>query len=198
MAGLLIKRGLTMAEGKLFYVVGPSGSGKDSLMSYARQRLATNPCVVFAHRYITRPANAGGENHVALSEDEFTTRVQSRLFAMHWESHGCRYGIGSEINMWLAKSYNVVMNGSREHLPYARISYPKLTPVWIEVAPEVLAQRLRVRGRENEAEIRERLIRAAVYRATPGDTIIRNDGELQDAGEKLVQLIAPKIGEKCD
>ncbi len=187
-----------MAEGKLFYVIGPSGSGKDSLMSYARQRLATNPCVVFAHRYITRPANAGGENHVALSEDEFTARVQSSLFAMHWESHGCHYGIGSEINMWLDKGYNVVMNGSREHLPYAQKSHHKLTPVWIEVSPEVLAQRLRARGREDEEDIRERLMRAAMYRATPDGITIGNDGKLEDAGEKLVQLIAPKIGEKCD
>lgn len=185
-----------MAEGKLFYVIGPSGSGKDSLMSYARKKLATNPCVVFAHRYITRPANAGGENHVALSEEEFTSRVQSNLFAMHWESHGCRYGIGSEINMWLAKGYNVVMNGSREHLPYAQKNYPKLIAVWIEVAQEVLAQRLRARGRENEDDISERLMRAAVYRATPGGITIRNDGELEVAGEKLVRLIAPKIGEQ--
>jgi len=191
-----------MAEGKLFYVIGPSGSGKDSLMSYARKRLATSPCVVFAHRYITRPANAGGENHVALSEDEFATRVQSNLFAMHWESHGCRYGIGSEINMWLAKNYNVVMNGSRGHLHEAQITHPKLIPVWIEVSPEVLAERLYARGRENEAEIKERLIRAAMYRATPGGIAICNDGELEDAGEKLVQLIAPLIvpkpGAKCD
>ncbi|MDP3332802.1 MAG: phosphonate metabolism protein/1,5-bisphosphokinase (PRPP-forming) PhnN [Methylococcaceae bacterium] len=187
-----------MAEGNLFYVIGPSGSGKDSLMSYARKKLATNPKVVFAHRYITRPANAGGENHVALSEDEFTARVQSNLFAMHWDSHGCRYGIGSEINMWLAKGYNVVMNGSREHLPYAQNSHPKLIPVWVEVASEVLAQRLRARGREDEAEIRERLKRAAVYRATPGGIVICNDGELQDAGEKLVQLVAPKMGAICN
>jgi ribose 1,5-bisphosphokinase len=187
-----------MAEGNLFYVIGPSGSGKDSLMSYARKKLATNPKVVFAHRYITRPANAGGENHVALSEEEFTARVQSSLFAMYWESHGCRYGIGSEINMWLAKGYNVVMNGSREHLPYAQKSHPKLIPVWVEVKQEVLAERLRARGREDEAEITERLMRAAMYRATSGGITIRNDGALEDAGEQLVQLIAPKIGAKCD
>lgn len=184
-----------MGEGKLFYVIGPSGSGKDSLMSYARKRLASNPRVVFAHRYITRPPDAGGENHVALSEEEFTARVRSSLFAMHWESHGCRYGIGSEINLWLAKGYNVVMNGSREYLHDAQRSHPRLTPVWIEVAPEVLAKRLRARGRENETEISERLTRAAMYRATPNGIVIRNDGELREAGEKLVQLIAPQMGE---
>jgi ribose 1,5-bisphosphokinase len=85
------------------------------------------------------------------------------------------------------------MNGSREHLPYAQKNHPKLIAVWIEVAQEVLAQRLRARGRENEADISERLMRASVYRATPGGITIANDGELEDAGEQLVQLIAPKV-----
>lgn len=83
-----------MAEGRLFYVIGPSGSGKDSLMRYARASLAGDPSVVFAHRYITRPMELHGENHVALTETEFDARLAAGLFAMHWESHGLRYGIG--------------------------------------------------------------------------------------------------------
>lgn len=186
-----------MANGILFYIIGPSGCGKDSLMSYARKQMAGNPHVVFAHRYITRAATAGGENHVALTEDEFAARVQAGLFAMHWASHHCRYGIGSEINTWLAKGCNVVMNGSREHLPHAMKSYPELMPVWIEVSPEVLAERLRARGRESEEEINERLVRAAAYRASSRNLVIHNDGVLQDAGEELVRLITPKAAAVC-
>lgn len=37
-----------MAKGRLFYVIGPSGSGKDSLMRYGRERLAAHPGAVFA------------------------------------------------------------------------------------------------------------------------------------------------------
>ena len=186
-----------MANGTLFYVIGPSGSGKDSLMTYARARLAGNPKVVFAHRYITRAANAGGENHVALTEQEFKSRQQGGLFAMHWHSHGCHYGIGKEINMWLAKGCNVVMNGSREHLPYARQDYPELQPVWIEVSQAVLAERLRARNRESENEIQQRLMRAAAYRAPAGEIVITNDGALELAGEQLVKLIAPKALAAC-
>lgn len=186
-----------MANGELFYVMGPSGSGKDSLMTYARAQLAGNSKVVFAHRYITRAANAGGENHVALTEQEFESRLLAGLFAMHWNSHGCHYGIGKEINMWLAKGCNVVMNGSREHLQYAREDYPELQPVWIEVSPGVLAGRLRARKRETEDEIQARLLRAAAYRATPGGLIIRNDGALEVAGEQLVHLIVPKAMSAC-
>jgi hypothetical protein len=55
--------------GKLIWLVGPSGSGKDSLLAALRQR--EHPQLLVAHRYITRPFNAGSENHIALSERSF-------------------------------------------------------------------------------------------------------------------------------
>jgi ribose 1,5-bisphosphokinase len=174
----------------LFYVVGASGSGKDSLMAYARAQLAHDSDVVFAHRYITRAAHAGGENHIALTPDEFDSRRKAGLLAMHWSSHGYAYGIGIEINQWLAKGVNVVVNGSREYLPNAAERYPELKPVWIEVCADVLRARLQARGRENATEIEARLNRLANAPATnrPG-TLIRNDDALAVAGDALVQLV---------
>jgi phosphonate metabolism protein PhnN/1,5-bisphosphokinase (PRPP-forming) len=55
--------------GRLIWLMGPSGSGKDSLLSALRQREHSQ--LLVAHRYITRAANAGSENHIALSEQEF-------------------------------------------------------------------------------------------------------------------------------
>ncbi|HEV7393167.1 MAG TPA: phosphonate metabolism protein/1,5-bisphosphokinase (PRPP-forming) PhnN, partial [Burkholderiales bacterium] len=74
-------------QGRLFYVVGASGVGKDSLMQYARDTLHDEHAVLFAHRYITRMAGAGGENHVALTVPEFEIRKRHGLFAMSWQSH---------------------------------------------------------------------------------------------------------------
>ncbi len=47
--------------GKLIWLVGPSGSGKDSLLAALRQR--EHPQLLVAHRYITRPHLVGCENH---------------------------------------------------------------------------------------------------------------------------------------
>jgi ribose 1,5-bisphosphokinase len=180
-----------MVEGRLFYVIGPSGSGKDSLMRYARERLAGDPGVVFAHRYITRPVELNGENHVALTEAEFDARLAAGLFAMHWESHGLRYGIGREINLWLAKGCNVVMNGSREYLPEARRRYPTMAAILVTVSPEVLAERLRARGRETEDQIMRRIERARQFARPSGHLeIIENDADLNVAGERFVQLFS--------
>ena len=181
----------------LIYVVGASGSGKDSLMRYGRERLADVPGVLFAHRYITRRAHAGDENHVSLSVQEFAARDKAGLFAMHWNSHGHQYGIGIEINQWLAKGIAVVMNGSREYLDEARRAYPEILPVWIDVSPEILQERLRLRARESESDIAARLVRHQCMSRTVRDgIIITNDGPLAEAGEALVAAIIQKTAQK--
>jgi ribose 1,5-bisphosphokinase len=175
---------------RLLYVVGPSGSGKDSVIAYAREALAGLAMVQFAHRYITRPAGSGGENHIALSQPEFNARVQAGLFAMHWESHGNSYGIGTEINLWLSKGITVIVNGSREYLSLAMQKYPELLPVFIDVEPALLKQRLLQRGRESETEIDARLHRNRILQHTlPAGVLIHNNGRLQQAGDELVSLI---------
>ena len=178
-------------SGVLLYVIGASGSGKDSLMSHARFKLAQDANVVFAHRYITRPSDAGGENHVALSEDEFESRVKQKLFPLHWHSHGLRYGIGCELNHWLAKGLTVVLNGSRAYLHEASRRYPELVPVLIEVSPQVLRQRLQARGRESADEIEARLQRAGEFDFLQHGRLLRfrNDAPLASTGPEFVELI---------
>lgn len=178
-------------KGKIFYVIGPSGSGKDTLLSYCRQRLAGNPGIVFAHRYITRPHDAGGENHIALSEAEFEARLAGGLFAMHWGCHGLRYGIGKEIDLWLAKGIKVVLNGSRECLNTAITIYPELTPVLIEVAPEILRQRLQSRNRETPDELEQRILRGSSFHQKHCSNIIsiHNNGDVEQAGNALTEIL---------
>ena len=75
---------------RLIYLMGPSGAGKDSLLAALRADADRAPLV--AHRYITRPADAGCENHIALSEPEFLRRRAKGLFALDWQAHQQRYG----------------------------------------------------------------------------------------------------------
>lgn len=181
---------------RLIYVVGPSGSGKDSLMRYAREELAGDPGVVFAHRYITRAADAGGENHVALTRAEFATRLRNRLFALAWESHGHAYGVGIEIDQWLAKGATVVLNGSREYMAEAKRRFPELLAVTIDVPAEVLRERLLARGREDRSAIERRLARhLAMQSQTWQGHVIANDGPVERGGQALVALIRAHAGQ---
>jgi ribose 1,5-bisphosphokinase len=177
-----------MNPGCLYYVMGPSGVGKDSVLAWVREHGVAHG-VLCAHRYITRPAHAGGENHVALSEAEFHSREQRGLFALTWEAHGLHYGIGNEVAHWLAHGADVLVNGSRAALEMARKRFPGLRPVLITASSEVIARRLAARGRETAEEIAARIARLSAYPVPPGSVVIRNDGSLADAGSCLLQTI---------
>ena len=176
--------------GTLFYIVGPSGAGKDTLMNHARQCLSPAAPVLFAHRYITRPATAGGENHVALTSPEFTRMRELGLFALDWESHGLAYGIGCEIDRWLAQGADVVVNGSRGYLAEASSRYPSLRVVLLTVSPAVLRARLEARGRESSAEINARLRRASEFVIEhPNLVTLRNDGTVLESGDAFMRVL---------
>ncbi|MDB5902965.1 MAG: phnN [Betaproteobacteria bacterium] len=180
-----------MSGRRLYYVVGASGVGKDSLIRYARDALGEAHAVVFAHRYITRAPGAGSENHVELTRPEFALRKRHGLFAMAWQSHGYHYGIGVEIDRWLSTDLAVVVNGSRSYIPAARRRYPEMKIVWVSAKPHVLAARLAHRGRESSGEITERLKRndRLGVEPPPGALHISNEGTIEAAGAQLVELL---------
>lgn len=176
-------------SGCLVAVVGPSGAGKDTLLAHARAMLRDDPQVRFARRYITRAGDAGGEEHEALSRDEFILRRARGDFALHWESHGLCYGIGLEMEDWLAHGCLVVYNGSRAHLPLAHLAFPHLRVVAVTARPETLAQRLAQRRRESPADIAER-VRQQPPLPTELPTIeVVNEADLAGANAAFLQAL---------
>lgn len=178
--------------GRIFYLMGASGVGKDSLLHYLQSHLPPSAPVKLPRRYITRPEDAGGEEHIEISRESFRWQAAQGNFAMHWESHGFCYGISREIDKWLAEGFHVVLNGSRHYLESALAHYPTLLPVLVSVSHDALVARLTRRGRENSEEIEQRLQRAEALdrELAHGDlTILHNDGPLCEAGEALLELV---------
>ncbi len=178
-----------MSKGKLFYVIGASGVGKDSLLRYARAHL--NAPVLFAHRYITRPVELAGENHIELNEAEFALRQQAGCFKFAWQAHGLNYGLGVELDDWLNRGLSVVMNGSRAYLTTASELHPDIVPVLIKVDTQVLKSRLEARGRENAEEIAHRLERAKDFDCLqhPNLLVVENNQPLDMSGDIFVSQI---------
>ncbi len=174
----------------LVYVMGPSGAGKDSVLARARERLPLEAPVVFAHRYITRRADAGGENHVALSPAEFALRRARGLFAFHWQAHGNAYGIGVEIEAWRAHGLTVVVSGSREHYERLADLDPGVLPVLVTADRETLRARLAARGREDATATARRLARSeALIVNDPRLVTIVNDGTLDEAADAFLRVL---------
>lgn len=169
---------------RLFVVVGPSGAGKDTLLSGA---IAADPTLHWARRVITRPESAGGEPFEGVSEPEFATRLARGDFALHWDAHGLRYGVP---HRELPQGRTVILNGSRAALAQARAAFPNLTVIHITAPLSVLADRLAARGRETRADIEARLARADT--ALPADIPvieIVNDTTPNAAITRLLQAL---------
>lgn len=168
----------------LVAVVGPSGAGKDTVLDGLRLALAGDARFVFARRSITRPAEAGGEDHEPLTETTFVTRE----FALQWQAHGLHYGIPRSIENDLAAGRVVLANLSRRVLAEAGARYP-LAVLEITAPPTVLAARLAARGRETEADIAARLAREAPL--PPGLRLLRvvNDTTAAAAIARAIALL---------
>ncbi|WP_296259816.1 MULTISPECIES: phosphonate metabolism protein/1,5-bisphosphokinase (PRPP-forming) PhnN [unclassified Pseudomonas] len=184
--------------GRLIYLIGPSGSGKDSLLDAAREPMAARDCRI-VRRVITRSAEAKGEAAQAVSVETFKQMQAQGAFALSWFANGLHYGIAKEIDLWLAEGHDVLINGSRGHLPQARARYPELLVVLLSVDQVILRQRLLARGRESAQEIEARLSRNAQFAddllattaASNGPPIILldNSGALEQTVASLLQRI---------
>ena len=156
-------------------VVGPSGVGKDYLMTSAAKAL---PGLHLVRRVITRPAAAGGEDFEGVSEAEFAARIEAGAFALHWQAHGLSYGIPLAE---LTGPARPVMNLSRGVLAEAQARWPDLLVIHVTAPAPVLAARLAARGRESPAGQQHRLARAAA--ASPAG--LRLQEVVNDASPEL-------------
>ena len=171
-------------RGTLFLVAGPSGAGKDTLIAASRERLGRD--YVFPRRTITRPAHAGGEDHVPESVAGFDAKEHAGGFALSWRAHGIAYGVPAAIETDLARGANVVVNVSRTVVADAKARFRPARAILITASPAILAARLNARGRESGEDIGERLGRAPAIAA---DTVIVNDGALEPAIEQFVKAL---------
>jgi len=154
----------------LVLVVGPSGAGKDTLLNAARHALADDARFRFVRRVITRPADAGGEDHEAVTEAEFARR----RFALQWQAHELSYGIPCDIAGEIANGAMVVANVSRAVIAGAAARFP-VHVIEVTAPPDVLAARLAARGRETRADIAARLARAMPLPANIAVETVLND-----------------------
>lgn len=184
-------------SGRLIYLMGPSGAGKDSVIDAARGALQRADVHV-VRRTITRSAEAVGEHAIGVSPETFARLREAGEFAMNWQANGLQYGIGRDINARLAGGQHVLVNGSRAWLPQALQLYPELIPVLVTVDSAVLRQRLQARGRETAAQIDERLARNERLQAEPGQweegsvrlEALDNSADLASAVQRLMALLA--------
>jgi thymidine phosphorylase len=179
-----------MRPGILFVVVGPSGAGKDTLMDGARLALAQDDRFHFARRIITRPADAGGEDHQAVDEGAFEALRRDGALLVCWQAHGLSYGLPAILRDVLASGRNVVANGSRAALEALAREVPRLIALHVTTSPAIRAGRLAGRGRESAADIEVRLARAALPLPEGIEVLtVHNDARVEEGVEHFLSAL---------
>lgn len=185
-----------MSANTLVYVAGPSGAGKDSLLAWLSANWDGPGRLRMARRTITRPVQPGDEAHETVTDDLFDRLLADGRFAAHWAANGLKYGIRSE-ELRQTPGTCMFINGSRAHLPTALAQWPMLKVLYVTAPIDVLALRLKGRGREAVEQVQARLVRAPALPPVDDTRLCQvcNDGPLEWAGQQallwLQQACAP-------
>lgn len=188
-------RGYTsrIGPGRLVLVVGPSGAGKDTVITLARQRCEGDPDILFPRRVVTRAASAF-EDHDTLTPEAFEQQLAEGAFALHWRAHGLSYALPRAMDDDLRAGRTVVFNVSRTVIEATREHYAGVAVVLITAPPEMLAARLAGRDRASDGSVADRLARnAIVARQLSPDVTIDNVGPPEFAAKTLVDVIYDRI-----
>lgn len=178
-------------HGVFFAVVGASGVGKDSILEAAKPRLEASGAFYFPTRFITRPTDAGGEEHQSISSAEFVQAVRDDRFSLWWLAHDLHYGLPDDVFEKLRFKTNVVANISRRMVKETVNKFNRVEVIEIAASPETIRKRLMQRGRESEAEIMVRQLREIIpdWAGDLNVTTIHNEGPLATAVDEFVTAI---------
>lgn len=180
-----------MADGaRVFVVSGPSGAGKNTLLSRVMEAV---PNLVYSVSATTRSPRKGeveGKNYFFLSEEEFERRIDAGEFVEWAWVHDHRYGtLTAELDRTLRTGKNVILELDVQGMRSVKALRNDVTTVFI-MPPSLdeLERRLVARGTAGD-ELQTRLENAKTEMGAAGEFDFRivND-RLQDAVDGLTAI----------
>ena len=179
-------------RGKLFIVSGPSGVGKGTVCRLALERDNNVVISVSVTERLPRAGEVDGVNYYFIDNFQFDEMIEKDSL-LEWAQYGkYRYGTPRDkVYQALYDGKNVILEIDVQGGLQVKEKEPKAVLIFVMPPDfEVLQQRLRGRGTENEEQIQTRLKRAEeelAYRDSY-DYVMVND-KLDTAAEELLKII---------
>lgn len=185
-------------KGKILILVSPSGGGKSTMTKKLLQDFDNIKFSVSATTRKPRPGEKDGVHYHFLSAKEFENRIQHNEF-LEWEEfyNGTKYGtLRSDVEKELNKGYFVLLDiDVLGALNVKKMYGDEVLAIFI--APpsmDVLEQRLRTRGTENDETLQTRLKRSAneMKYKNHFDKVVIND-DLESAYSEIRETVSTFI-----
>ena len=173
---------------------GPSGVGKDAVLSRIRELGYSHHIVVTATTRTIRPTEKDGVDYIFLDQDTFDKKVADNEFLEWAEVYGNCYGVPKDqVREAISSGQDVIIKADVQ----GAATIKKLNPygVFVFLAPpsfQDLEKRLRVRKTEAQIDLERRLetARGEIQQLPLFDYVVVNaDGALDDAVAALESII---------
>ncbi len=181
-----------MKKGLLVVISAPSGGGKGTIL---KELFATDKNLrlsVSATTRQPRPGEEHGKHYYFISREEFETMIREGKMLEHARYVDNYYGTPrGPVEQWTGEGLDVVLEIEVQGGAQVKRLMPECVSIFImPPSLEVLAERLRGRGTEDEATVLKRLetARQEIPHAAEYDYIVYND-RLEDAVEDIRAIL---------
>ena len=188
-------------KGHLILLMGPTGSGKGTLVKHVQENFSELKFAVSATTRKKRPGETNGVEYYFLTNDEFEQKVKNNEFLEWAEFSGNKYGtLKIEILERLEDGYVVLneieLQGVQQLLPL--VQKANRTLVYVE-AGEWKSLRDRALSRapisEEHLALRHERYLEEIQMKPYADVIIHNEhGQLEDSKQQMVEVVQTVFG----